>query len=48
MCWTRLNFIIKGLNLDPSSTDKAKKELEINDEIMALTFKTYLIEENLN
>jgi hypothetical protein len=34
--------------LDPSSSDKVKKELEINEEILALSFKHFLIEENLN
>lgn len=44
-----LFFLIQGLNLDMTNPDpKTRKELEINEEIMAKSLKAYLVEENLN
>lgn len=37
-----------GLNMDSNPDPKQRKELEINEEIMAKSLKAYLAEENLN
>ena len=48
-CEILINLSILGLNIDPATADtKNRREIEIDEDIMAKSLKAFLVEENLN